>query len=29
MLNELSQNDQEEIRAMVRVKWERKHRKPA
>jgi transcriptional regulator with XRE-family HTH domain len=29
MLNELSENDQEEIRAMVRVKWERKHRKPA
>lgn len=29
MLNELSTNDQEEVRAMVRVKWERKHRKPA
>ena len=29
MLNELSENDQEEIRAMVRVKWERKHRKQA
>lgn len=27
MLNDLSPEDQEEIRAMIRVKWERKQRK--